>query len=203
MKPWSRALVLSVMIAGSCNVQAVEYRHIQIAQSAVTFTYQQMGVTMEGTFGQWVADLRFDPDQPTAAQVTVDVDLAHIDTGSAEGNTEVAGKAWLNTPTFPTARFVAKSVEPLGDQRYTVTGSLTIKGRTQNIVIPTTFTSQGPIGVFAGHFTLHRADFAIGEGPWAAFDVVANDIQIQFRMTVHADTAPSTTAHLPQPQSQP
>ena len=40
-------------------------------------------------------------------------------------------------------------------------------------------------GVFAGQFTLRRADFAIGEGPWAAFDVVANEVQIQFRITAH------------------
>ena len=186
MKPLPRALALSVMIAGSWNAQAVDYRQVHRDQSAVTFTYQQMGVTMEGAFGQWTADLRFDPDQPTAAQVTVDVDLAGIDTGSAEGDADVAGKVWLNTPVFPTARFVAKSVKPLGDHRYEVTGALTIKGKTQAVVIPVTFTSQGTVGVLEGRFTLRRADFAIGEGPWAAFDVVANDIEIQFRITVLA-----------------
>ena len=30
--------------------------------------------------------------------------------------------------------------------------------------------------------TIRRGDFTIGEGPWAAFDIVANDIQIKFRI---------------------
>ena len=33
-----------------------------------------------------------------------------------------------------------------------------------------------------GSLTIRRGDFSIGEGPWAAFDIVANDIQIKFRI---------------------
>jgi len=33
------------------------------------------------------------------------------------------------------------------------------------------------------NLTIRRGDFTIGEGPWAAFDIVANDIQIKFRIT--------------------
>jgi polyisoprenoid-binding protein YceI len=49
--------------------------------------------------------LNFDPERPESAKSTVDVDLASIDTGSAESDREVAGKAWLNTPAFPMARW--------------------------------------------------------------------------------------------------
>ena len=182
MKPLPRALALSVMIAGSWNAQAVDYRQVHRDQSAVTFTYQQMGVTMEGAFGEWAADLRFDPDQPTAAQVTVDVDLAGIDTGSAEGDAEVAGKVWLNTPAFPTGRFVAKSVKPLGDHRYEVTGALTIKGRTHDITTPVSFTPNGKSGSFDGVFAIKRSDYGIGEGQWADVGIVADEIRIKFHI---------------------
>ena len=63
---------------------------------------------------------------------------------------------------------------------------MTIKGKTQDVVIPATFAAQGKAGVFEGRFTLRRGDFAIGEGPWAKFDVVANEVQIQFRITANA-----------------
>lgn len=184
MKPLALALTLAAALPFS--VYAVEYQQIQADQSAITFAYQQMGVAMDGKFSRFTAQLNFDPANPAAAKATIDVDLASIDTGSAEGNEEVAGKTWFNTAAFPTARFMASRVKALGDHRYEVTGPLTIKGKTQDIVVPATFTAQGKTGVFAGGFTVRRADFAIGEGPWAAFDVVANEVQIQFRITANA-----------------
>ena len=184
MKPM--ALILTLAAALPFSAHAVEYQQIQADQSAVTFAYQQMGVAMDGKFSRFTAQLNFDPASPAAAKATIDVDLASIDTGSAEGNEEVAGKTWFNTAAFPTARFMASRVKALGDHRYEVTGPLTIKGKTQDIVVPATFTAQGQTGVFAGSFTVRRADFAIGEGPWAAFDVVANEVQIQFRITANA-----------------
>ena len=68
-----------------------------------------------------------------------------------------------------------------GDQE--VAGQLSIKGKTQDVVVPATFTAQGNAGVFDGSFTIRRADFTIGEGAWAKFDIVANDVQIKFRIT--------------------
>ena len=181
MKPTFLALTLAATLPWSAY--AAEYRQIQADQSAITFVYQQMGVAMEGKFRRFTAQLQFDPERLESAQATVEVDLASIDTGSADGDQEVAGKTWFDTSAFPTARFVASRVKALGDHRYEATGQLTIKGKTQDIVVPATFAAQGQSGVFDGRFTLRRADFAIGQGPWAAFDVVANDVQIQFHLT--------------------
>jgi len=184
MKPIILALTLAAVLPWSAR--AAEYRQVQADPSAITFAYQQMGVAMDGKFRQFTAQLNFDPDRPESAQATVDVDLASIDTGSAESDQEVASKTWFNTPAFPTARFTTSRVKALGDHRYEAAGQLTIKGKTQDVTIPATFAAQGKTGIFAGQFTLRRADFAIGEGPWAAFDGVANEVQIQFRITARA-----------------
>lgn len=181
MKPMLLALTLATVLPWSAR--AAEYRQVQIDQSAITFAYQQMGVTLDGKFGRFTVQLNFDPTRPEATQATVEVDLASIDTGSAEGDQEVAGKTWFNTQAFPTARFETRSVKALGDHHYEAAGQLTIKGKTQDVVIPATFAAQGQTGVFEGRFTLRRGDFAIGEGAWAKFDVVANEVQIQFRIT--------------------
>jgi hypothetical protein len=41
-----------------------------------------------------------------------------------------------------------------------------------------------------GRFTIRRGDFAIGEGAWSAFDVVANDVLVTFRITADSGTNP-------------
>ena len=36
------------------------------------------------------------------------------------------------------------------------------------------------------NLTIRRGDFAIGEGPWAKFDIVANDVIVKFHITANA-----------------
>ena len=60
-------------------------------------------------------------------------------------------------------------------------GQLTIKGQTRDLVAPVKLSPQG---VLTSSFVLKRADFGIGEGMWAKFDVVANDITVNFNLNL-------------------
>lgn len=178
-----KRIALAIALSTALSAQAIEYNQVQADKSNVAFVYKQMGVAVDGKFKKFTSQLSFDPAKPTAAKATFDVQLASVDTGAPEGDDEVAGKQWFNTKAFPTARFVSASVKPLGGNRYEVAGQLSIKGKTQDVVVPATFTPNGNSGVFDGSFTIRRADFSIGEGSWAKFDTVANDVQIKFRIT--------------------
>jgi polyisoprenoid-binding protein YceI len=175
----------AALLATAFSANAVEYSQVQADKSAINFAYQQMGVKMDGKFRKFGAQLSFDPARPAAAKASFDVDLASIDAGSDDADQEVAGKQWFNTKAFPVAHFVSSSVKALGGNRYEVAGKLTIKGQTHDVVVPASFTAHGNSGVFDGSFTIRRGDFAIGEGSWAKFDVVANDIAISFRITAN------------------
>ena len=177
---------LALALALPFSAHAVEYTTVQKDKSAIHFTYKQMGVAVDGKFRRFSSTLSFDPAKPTAAKASFDVELASVDTGAPEGDQEVVGKPWFNAAAFPTARFVSGAVKPLGGNRYEVAGELSIKGKTQPVVVPATFTAQGNSGVFEGSFTLRRADFSIGEGSWAKFDIVANDVVVKFRITANS-----------------
>ena len=179
-------ILLAALLSTAFAAQAVEYSQVQADKSAINFTYQQMGVKMDGTFKKLGAQLNFDPAKPGAAKAVFDVELASVDAGSSEADQEVANKTWFNSKVFPTARFVSSSVKALGGNKYEVAGQLSIKGKTQDIIVPATFTAQGNSGVFDGSFSIKRGDFSIGEGSWAKFDIVANDIQIKFRITANS-----------------
>jgi polyisoprenoid-binding protein YceI len=184
MKRVLTALALAASLVPAAH--AAVYTQVLPDKSSIEFSYSQMGVPMDGRFRRFSSELAFDPAQPAAARVAIDVDLASIDTGTPELDTESAGKDWFNLKSFPTARFVATAVKPVGGDRYSVAGKLTIKGRTKDVVVPATFTAQGSTGVFAGQFAIRRGDFAIGEGAWSAFDIVANDVTVKFRVTATA-----------------
>ncbi len=164
-------------------LQAIEFNQVRPDLSRITFGYTQMGVGMEGSFNTFSGQLHFDPAQPTTARALIEIDLASIDTGTSEGDEELATKVWFNTQALPTARFESVSVKFVGKNRYEVTGRLTIKGKTQEVRVPTTFGTEGETGVFAGSFIIRRGDFAIGEGSWSDFDIVANDVEVKFHLS--------------------
>ena len=180
--------VLKTLLAMSATAlalqaQAAPYQTIVSAKSSVTFTYKQMGVAMDGRFKKFAAQVNFDPAKSEQAKASFEVELASVDTGSGEADQEVVTKSWFNTAAFPKAQFVSKQIKPTGPNQYEVLGTLSIKGQSREVKFPLKHTPQGKDGLLTGGFVMKRADFGIGEGMWAKFDVVANDIQVNFSIT--------------------
>lgn len=166
---------------------AAEYNSIQAGKSNLGFVFKQMGVPSEGHFNKFSAQISFNPANLAIAKATINLDLASIDTGSEEANDEVKGKEWFNTKAFPLAKFESTNFKSIGGNRYEVSGKMSIKGHTQTVSTPFTFSQQGNTAVVDGAFVLKRADYAIGEGSWSDFDTVANEIQIKFHFLALAE----------------
>lgn len=172
------AMLMPGLLAGA---QAAPYKTLDTNASRITFAYSQMSVGMDGMFSTVTAkQFNFDPSKPETAKVVLEIPLSSVDAGYAEANAEVEKKEWLHTADHPFAHFESSKVEALGDNRYQVTGILTVKGKSNEVTAPFSFTEKGAAGQFDGEFTFKRADFSIGEGMWSDFDIVANDIQVKF-----------------------
>jgi polyisoprenoid-binding protein YceI len=187
-RPFGPALAAAFLIIAPA-AQAIEFNQFQANKSALSFVSKQMNVPVEGQFKSFRSKIAFDPAKPAAARAELEIDLASIDAGSKDANDEVAGKAWFNTREFPVARFVAGSVKPLGGNRFELAGKMTIKGRTQDLATPVTLRQEGNSASFEGSLILKRADYGIGEGVWADFGTVANEIQVKFRLVATAAAA--------------
>jgi polyisoprenoid-binding protein YceI len=168
------------------SVQATEFNLTQTDKSSVSFIFKQMNVPVVGDFKRFKSQISFDPAKPTLAKAEIEIDIASIDAGSDEANDAVVDKLWFNTKMFPVARFVSSSIKPLGNNRFEVAGKMSIKGRTLDAKTPCMFHLDGSNGVFEGSFALNRADYGIGEGSWADFGTVANEVQIKFRLVASA-----------------
>jgi polyisoprenoid-binding protein YceI len=179
------AVAASLLLLSS-QVSAIEFKQVQTSDSSVTFGYKQMGVSQDGKFSKFSAQVSFDPAKIAQAQASIEINVASIDTGSSDGNDEVVGKLWFNAKAFPTANFVSTGLKALGGNRYQALGKLSIKGKTRDVVAPVTFQSDGTRGIFEGSLAINRLDYAIGEGEWIDVSTVANEIQIKFHVVVNA-----------------
>lgn len=148
------------------------------AGSEIAFTSRQMGVPVEGRFTQWDAIVRFDPKAPSAGKVSFSIATGSASFGAAETETEVRKSAWFDVAAFPQARFESSAIRAVGPGRYDVTGQLDIKGRKRDVVVPVTLAGD----VASGNFTIQRLAFGIGSGEWADTSMVADEVQVRFKL---------------------
>lgn len=177
----SAMLTAALMFGIIHGARAVEYTDVNPTASTISFTYNQMGSRVYGTFSKFEGTLDFDTTHPEAAHATLSIDLDSIDAGSSDANEELKKSPWFDTATFPVATFESTGVKDLGNNRYQITGHLTLRGITREVVVPVLLKSENEIGIFDGELTLERDNFKIGEGEWAD-SVVSNEINIRFRM---------------------
>lgn len=176
-------MLASAAFALSGITHAQTYGQLQPEQSQVAFTFEQMGVRMDGQFREFDAKLQFDPANPSQGSAQINVALGSIDLGSPDFDSEALGADWFNAQNFPTASFTSTAIAETADNQYDVSGTLTIKGQSQTITIPASFQKDSEKGVFEGQFTIERGQFKIGEGSWAKYDIVANDVTVRFQIT--------------------
>ena len=175
-------VMLALVVGWFSNAQAVEYKDVNRTASQISFTFQQFGQRVYGTFSDFEGTLTFDTQKPEAAHALLKIHLASIDAGSQDANTRLQQPAWFDTATYPVGVYESNGARALGDNRYRITGNLTIKGITRPVNIEVVLKEQSGIGVFDGEFILNRDDFHIGEGEWAGNSVVSNGINIKFKM---------------------
>jgi len=112
------------------------------------------------------------------------VDLASVTLGTAETEAELAKPDWFSTKQFPQATFQSSSVKALGGGRFDVAGKLSVKGSSRDVVVPLTLSQSGGKTIATGAFVIKRLDFRIGDGEWKDTSMVANDVQVRFRLSL-------------------
>ena len=134
-----------VAAAASPSATAQAQAQLVAAQSEIAFTSRQMGVPVDGRFRRFDAQVAFDPKKPETAKIALGIDLASASLGAAETEAELAKPDWFNTKAFPRATFQSSTVKPDGAGKLTVAGRLSIKGISQDVVVPVTLVGMSTL----------------------------------------------------------
>lgn len=170
--------------AWGAGAPALAQQQLVPAQSDIRFVIRQMGVPVEGHFRKFDARVAFDPAKPAASQISFTVDTGSATLGARETDAELVKPVWFNVPAFAQATFRSAGVKALGGGRFEVAGKLTIKGASQDVVVPVTLTQGGALTTATGQFAIRRLAFRIGENEWADTSMVADEVQVKFRLTL-------------------
>ncbi len=152
--------------------------------SSLTFVGKQMGAPVEGSFKHFDADITFKPTNLAHSHAKLEIDLASIDLASDESETEIKRKNWFNVAVFPKAVFESTAFRALGGDSYEVTGRLSIKGITRDMIVPLQIRTVAGVEIAQGSVVIRRSDFKIGEGAWADPESVAEEVQVRYKMAL-------------------
>jgi len=130
--------------------------------STITLSVRAFGVTQTGRFGRWSGDIRFDPDAPRDAEVSITVRAASLTMRQAAVTRRAVGPAFLDAERYPTIRFRLRDLEPTAPGRYTAQADVTVRDRTHPVSFPVTLSVEGETARMQGGFVLDRAAYGIG-----------------------------------------
>ncbi|MBX9960347.1 MAG: YceI family protein [Burkholderiaceae bacterium] len=175
---------LTLTLAALMALPALAQQKLVPAQSEIVFVSRQMGVPVEGRFKKFDAQIAFDPAKPATSRIAFTVDTGSASLGVPETDAELPKPVWFNVPKFPQASFQSTAVKGLGGGKFEVAGKLTIKGNSHDVLVPVQLTQSGGTTTATGTFTIKRLVFKIGEAEWSDTSMVADDVQVKFKLAL-------------------
>src|SRR5579884_1464308 len=116
---------------------------IDTAHSSVGFAVKHMMVsTVRGSFKKFEGTIHLDEQNPAASQVDVTVDVNSIDTGDERRDGHLKSPDFFDAATYPTMTFKSTKVEKLSDEKFRITGDLTIRGTTRQVTLDVELTGE-------------------------------------------------------------
>jgi polyisoprenoid-binding protein YceI len=102
----------------------------------VEFSAKHLGMmTVRGLFADVTATGFIDPDHPEASSVDVTIQTASIRTHNPQRDNDLRASNFLEADKYPTMTFKSTKIEAAGQDRFTMTGNLTIKGNTHPVTL--------------------------------------------------------------------
>lgn len=166
--------------------------HIDDAHSEIQFSAKHMMIsTVRGRFTRFSGTIEADENNPSAAQVQVQIDAASIDTGNDQRDTHLRSPDFLNVEQFPHITFKSTRIERRDEHHGRMQGELTIRDVTRPVTLDVEYAgmAKSPWGAVSAGFSaearINRKDWglnwnvALETGGWLVSDEIRVNIEVE------------------------
>ena len=127
---------LIVFTLGTMALGATSVWEIDTSHSSAQFAVRHLMVsTVRGDFGKTTGTLTLDEQDPTKSTIEATIDVSSINTRNQKRDDHLKSPDFFDATTYPTMTFKSKKVEAAGEGKFKVTGDLTLRGVTKEIVL--------------------------------------------------------------------
>jgi polyisoprenoid-binding protein YceI len=141
---------------------------IDPAHSEINFTVRHMMISnVRGRFEKLSGTVDFVEDNPTRSTVDVQIEVASINTKESARDTHLKSPDFFNAEKYPYLTFKGKKAEVLDANHGQVTGDLTIRDVTKEVVLDVEYSGQAknPWGLVSAGFSattvINRKDWGL------------------------------------------
>ena len=187
MKRSLQLLSLGAMVLGlSALAQAaVETYKIDPVHSSVGFTIRHFFTNVPGVFTKFSGTIVVDRANLENSTVEAKIEVASVDTRNGMRDDDLRSDKFFSAVKLPAITFKSTSWKKTGEDTFDVTGDLTIRDVTKEVVLKTKSLGFGPgmkgamLSGWEASTTLNRNDFGITAYPKVLGDDVAVTITIE------------------------
>ena len=177
------SLILSLGLAAPLQAAENYAFDIKGQHAFIQFKIKHLGYSwLIGNFNTFNGSFTYDEANPANSSVTVEIDVASVDSNHAERDKHLRSDDFFDVAKFPKATFTSTSYEDRGDGKGVLKGNFTLRGVTKEITFDVTQIGAGkdPWGGFrrgfAGTTTLHLSDYNMKKSLGPA----AEDVELYF-----------------------
>lgn len=177
----SFALVAALMgMVAAQPASAADKFKLDSVHSSLVFRVKHMNVSYSwGSIHSPEGSITWDSADPTKSTIEITAKAENIDTNNAKRDQHLKSPDFFDAKQFPTLTFKSTAIKPAGENKYDVTGDLTIRGVTKSITVSldhvgTVSGQRGTKTGFDGSFTINRQDFGVAYMPQG----IGNDVTI-------------------------
>lgn len=163
---------------------------IDQSHSNIVFLVDHLGYSkMVGQFQDYAGSFTFDPEAPSESSVSLTIQADSVDTDHDKRDQHLAGPDFLNAAEFPTISFESTAVEVTGERSGTLTGELTMRGRTNTVTLDVTFNkmAEHPLpqydnvltAGFSARGTIQRSEWGVDSYVPAVGDAMRLIVEIE------------------------
>ena len=180
-------IVTALAMAATAAAQAVTWQ-IDPNHTAAQFSVRHLGLsTVRGAFTKVSGTAQYDPADPSKLSLEATLDANSIDTRVEMRDNDLRSPRFFDVQKFPTITFHSKQAQAGGSGKLQITGDLTIKGVTKQVVLDVDGPSQpikDPMGkgqrMGASATTkINRQDFGVSALPGAIGDEITITIDTE------------------------
>ncbi len=142
-----------------------------------------------GVFGEVAGTISFDEENPENSSVQATIDVSSLDTGSQKRDEDLLEREeFLEAQSFPEMTFQSTEVEQSGDARLKVTGDLTIRDVTEQVVLDVEYKDHSIDGAgthratFEAQTELNREEFGLDWGGRVGEVVIGDAVTVTLHL---------------------
>lgn len=186
----SISLTIALLFSVSALHAAPVVYKIDAVHSGISFKIRHFINKVPGNFADFSGEIHFDRESPENSKAIATVQVTSVDTRNGDRDAHLQNEDFFNSSQYPAMQFTSTKWEQVGEDRYAVTGDLTILNVTKPVTFEVTFLGEiegrGAMrSGWEGKATIDRTEWGITYGTPA----VGADVEIELNIQAHRTEA--------------